>query len=158
METNINREIRNYLNQVKQNIGHLPTARRETLLNDLESHINEALKQRVKSETPSEEDVKAVIAEMDPPDSFKQIGDDSEQKENSFVLGKLALGIALVGVILSWMPYLQGYLAYTGLSLQAVAFIIGICTWRNPYSKIAVVLSFVLFCIWIVINTATVVV
>lgn len=154
MQTNIDQEIRNYLNQVKQNLGHLPSARRDALLSELESHINDALRQRVKSETPTLADIKAIIAEMDSPDSFKQIGNDGARGENpSYALGKLALGLSIVGAILMWIPC---FVAYIGFILQAAAFLIGLLTWRNPYSKVAVVLSFALLFIWIVINTVSV--
>lgn len=152
MQTNIDQEIRNYLNQVKQNLGHLPSARRDALLSELESHINDALRQRVKSETPTLADIKAIIAEMDSPDSFKQIANDGARGENpSYTLGKLALGISLVSAVLMWIPYLGGFIALAGVFLQVGAFIIGVCTWRNPYSKTTVFVSFILLLVWIAI-------
>jgi hypothetical protein len=159
MKNSTDREIRDYLNQVKRNVRHLPSARRDALLSELESHINEALTQRAQSRTPTQDDVRAVIAEMDPPDSFKQTADEAERGERrSSALAKLAFCVSLVGAIAA---ILIAALAASDVShivmlvSQAAAFIAGICGWRDPFGKAAVVMATAFLCIWAAVFAAS---
>ena len=79
MPNNADREIRRYLNSVDRHLGHLPPGDRRAVLNNLESHMAEALRQRLQSQPPSADDVRAVIAEMDPPESFDADAGDAAQ-------------------------------------------------------------------------------
>lgn len=58
-----------YLREVEQHLGHKSVAVRRELVGELRDHITEALRRKA-GEKPSPADLEAVLAEMDPPESF----------------------------------------------------------------------------------------
>lgn len=66
----IAQRMRAYLDEVGSHLADRPTALRADLLRQLESHLCEALRQRG-GDNPTPADLDAVLAEMDPPDSYR---------------------------------------------------------------------------------------
>ena len=63
-------KIENYLNAVDAQLGDKSEAARRELLAQLREHIAEAVRHR--SAAPTAADIEAVLAEMDPPESFRE--------------------------------------------------------------------------------------
>lgn len=63
--------IRRYLDDVSRHLSGVSEKSRQETLQDLESHIHEALARRAPQD-PSLSDLEAILAEMDPPESFGQ--------------------------------------------------------------------------------------
>lgn len=73
----VNEKIGGYLEAVRAHLGDTPEDERDEIVANLESHIRDAVKQRAQGE-PSQEDVAAVLAEMDPPDRYAQMLSENE--------------------------------------------------------------------------------
>jgi hypothetical protein len=70
MQDSVSKEISKYLDSVKAHLGHLPPGERQAVLDNLELQIADVVRQRLGSQPPTADDVRAVISEMDPPESF----------------------------------------------------------------------------------------
>ena len=73
LSSDLQAKIENYLNAVNAQLGDKSEAARRELLTQLREHIAEAVRHR--SATPTAADVEAVLAEMDPPESFAEESD-----------------------------------------------------------------------------------
>jgi len=62
-------EINTYLDQVRAHLGRLPQEEVRDIVENLENHIHELLRQRAHDQ-PTLSDLRAVLAEMDPPESY----------------------------------------------------------------------------------------
>ncbi|MBP7829761.1 MAG: hypothetical protein KA248_07570 [Kiritimatiellae bacterium] len=103
LEPELARCVEEYLNQVENNLRAKPAAVRREVLDSLRRHIHEALAAR--SSTPSETDVEAVLAEMDPPETFAEEGEGAPRAP-----------AAAPGRVLRWPWFLLGcgFLALNG--------------------------------------------
>lgn len=71
MQDSVSKEINEYLRTAGKHLSHLPKAERQAVLDNLELQITDTLKQRLGSQEPTADDVRAVISEMDAPESFE---------------------------------------------------------------------------------------
>ncbi len=97
------KDIDVYLRNVKNRLGHLPKDEGSAILDNLEVQIQEALNTRCKGVIPTQEDVKAVLAEMDSPEAFDNVSSEVPGSGPRPVVGKVALYISIVGIVLSMM-------------------------------------------------------
>jgi hypothetical protein len=95
------KDINEYLRSVRSRLGHLPKDECSAILDNLEAQIQEALSSRCKGVEPTPEDVKAVLAEMDPPEAFDTVSSEVPGAGPRPDIGKAALYISVVGIILS---------------------------------------------------------
>jgi len=70
MTTQGNNSIEDYLRNVKARLGGLPNDERSAIMDNLEAHVHDSLRARCQGADPTPEDVRAVLAEMDPPEAF----------------------------------------------------------------------------------------
>ncbi len=64
--------VHRFLDRVADHLRAIPPDDKRDILKDLESHIYEKLGKRVEDREPTPADVSAVLAEMDPPESYGQ--------------------------------------------------------------------------------------
>ena len=100
------KRIRGYLDAVRAHLGHHAEPERVEILQNLEAHVREALAAR--GEAPSPEDLEAVLAEMDPPETYGQAPAGA------------AACLPLPNARFCWMPVLVGILLVV-LSLPLAA-------------------------------------
>ena len=150
--------------------GGLSRSERQNILDDVEAQVHEMLVDRAPGE-PRFEDARAVLAEMDSPESY---GDEDraaptvapEKKEGQFASGRLALRLSvgsllaallLVGFTALLLTYYRGYMAgdrfwpmFVSVSIsitafllpcQIVAFILGVVAGSRPKGKAARILA-----------------
>jgi hypothetical protein len=99
----VNNIINDYLGNVRRRLRRLPEDERVAIVDSLESHIHEALASRCRNAEPTPDDVKAVLAEMDPPEAFGLDGDgDDRVLRPGPRLGKAAL-IVCVTVVTAFL-------------------------------------------------------
>ncbi len=103
LSTELTQQANAHLDEVRNYLGTLPADERQEILQSIESHIYDALENRSDGEsTPAL--LNAVIAEMDPPDSY---GDLPAPKKRMFNWrnGIAALiGVALIAAGIKWWP------------------------------------------------------
>ncbi len=97
------KDIDVYLRNVKKRLEHLPKDECSAILDNLEVQIQEALNSRCKGVPPTQDDVKAVLAVMDPPEAFDTVSSEVPGSRPRPAVGKVALYISVVGIILSLM-------------------------------------------------------
>ncbi|MBE0634906.1 hypothetical protein IH601_02775 [Candidatus Bipolaricaulota bacterium] len=143
------RLIDRYLGRVGSRLAHLDFTERQEVLDGLRAHIRDELTSRG-SNPPSVDDVRAVLASMDDPQSYR-VDDDidtSIRKGRDRAIGRLgffillgAIGIFVLGLILesltndSWTGVgliVSGMLVVCALGL-------GIAGWRSPYGKATII-------------------
>lgn len=94
---NLSKEVTNqvnaHLDEVRKYLGKLPADERKEILQDIESHIYDAVESRGNGE-PTFELVEAVIAEMDPPDSYGELPDTPKSTPRKWWI--LASGLILI--------------------------------------------------------------
>ena len=74
-------QIKIHLNQIRNHLGRLPADERQEILQAIESHIYDALEARSDG-TPTAALLDAIIAEMDPPDSYGELPSTPRKKSN----------------------------------------------------------------------------
>ncbi|MHB1463425.1 MAG: hypothetical protein ACYC1M_19225 [Armatimonadota bacterium] len=116
------KDIDVYLRNVKNRLGHLPKDECSAILDNLEVQIQEALDSRCKGVIPTQEDVKAVLAEMDSPEAFDNVSSEVPGSGPRPVVGTAALYISVVGIVLSMAIAIvySGSKANQGLSVNMV--------------------------------------
>lgn len=72
LSSELTKQIAGHLNEVRQYLGNLPADERREILQSIESHIYDALETRSDGD-PTPALLDAVIAEMDPPDSYGEL-------------------------------------------------------------------------------------
>ena len=65
-------QVNAHLGEVRKYLGNLPADERQEILQSIESHIYDALETRSNGE-PTPALLEAVIAEMDPPESYGEL-------------------------------------------------------------------------------------
>ena len=102
-EKKIEGRITRYLEMVAANIGGVPADEQEEILRNVESHIYEALNVRA-GENPTIADVEAVLAEMDPPESYAETDKHTAESATDVpVAGAKICKTAVVGAL--WIPF-----------------------------------------------------
>jgi hypothetical protein len=105
MQGSVSKEISEYLNSVKSHLSHLSPGERQAVLDNLELQITDTLKQRLGAESPTLDDVRAVISEMDPPENFGR-NDELRYGSRMRLLRKLMVTAAVmfgVGLLLTFV-------------------------------------------------------
>ena len=69
-------EIKRYLEQVAAHLRGLPQDEKQDILENLERHIHDALSRRAEGR-PTLAELRAVLAEMDPPESYGRTDEDT---------------------------------------------------------------------------------
>ena len=153
-----------YLKDVSANLALMPARERQDLVDQLRSHIHEALQARTAGSDARDGDVEAVLSEMDPPESYatpevcatgESCGAAATQQSSRasgkpltalarLSLGKWALIIAIGGALAAGLLIAVGrgavpvgfpFLLF--LAAQIAAFVLGILSWREPWGKAA---------------------
>ncbi len=119
MDAEANAAIREYLDSVSRHLSALPEAPRAEMLRDIMSHIYDALADRTQGREATLEDVRFVLAEMDPPESYAQACPDTERCEpiradrlnrGGRVPRVLMFGLSALGVIVAIL-FVRGLLS-----------------------------------------------
>ena len=152
-DTTISQAVGRFLKRVGEHLANKGQEEKREILADLESHIYEALHSCSQGRQPTLEDLQAVLAEMDPPESYGQATERITDHKalgpaNKTTLGIVALCISLGSLVAAgflflaighmlgyWIPYL---LFYAG---QSSGLILGVLAWINPFGKAAVITS-----------------
>jgi len=79
LSNELTQKVDAHLDEVRKYLGNLPAGERKEILQSLESHIYDALQNRSDGE-PSPALLDAVIAEMDPPDSYGEVSAIPQKK------------------------------------------------------------------------------
>ncbi len=143
----VNRRIRRYLRQVRRHLKDRPASERDEVLRSVEEHIREALAKSVQGE-PTLEDLEAVLASMDSPQSYAAAkGDSASPRDDREVLGWWALSVMIAGAaafLLAWVlgSFIRGSIGQVMLLVGGVlgvtAVILGAIAWRTTKGKIAI--------------------
>ena len=146
MQDEARNAVDRYLKSVRENLHGVPAGQREQMVQDLESHIYEAVRARVGEREPVVEDVTAVLAEMDPPESYGGAGFDAGPS-----LGETAIRIVIYSVVAAVLLYLLGSTRLVSMPLwvpmfvfwggQIAALVLGILSWSHPLGKAAAISS-----------------
>lgn len=146
----VQKKIDEYLDRVAAHLANRPPQEARSILNDLESQIQEALADRAAGREPAPEDVSAVLAEMDAPESFDAPA-EAPSPLKRLGLGGLALAISLAGVLIltiqvavfgPWYRHSPGPELALLLPItlcQVIAIILGVMSWREKLGKVAVI-------------------
>jgi len=99
LSSELTKQVKAHLDEVRKYLGTLPADERQEILQSIESHIYDALETRSDGE-PTQELLSAVLAEMDPPESY---GERAPIK-------KFGSGVKLLLVVLTlllgvWIAY-----------------------------------------------------
>lgn len=161
LSTNIEKGISRYLSEVKAQIGNRPKEEQTELIRALEEHIIESLT-RSNAGDPDISDLKSVLAEMDPPESYgteTDSGNDESkfQKLLEMSVGKWALTAFLAAICVFVVFYLIAILASSdslirlgtifGGVLAITAFVLGLFGWKETSGKVATVGSVIIILI-----------
>lgn len=92
------REIKKYLAKVAEHLQNTSLGEKDEILQNIETHIYDALKQRF-PENPTIEDLNAVISEMDAPQFYSQVGKLDKDAKIPAKFCKLPV----IGVL--WAPF-----------------------------------------------------
>ncbi len=150
------RSIERYLRGIRNRLRNLEPAERDEILAGLRGHIQEELARRGTTH-PTREDVAAVLAHMETPESFGQEARAAMRyTSRDRTLGPLALiallsgvGVFLLGLLLGNLVaefWLTAAILLT-LVLCASALVLGIMSWRHPYGKGAAVTAILILII-----------
>jgi hypothetical protein len=115
MKTDALEAIQHYLSSVSRYLPSLPDARRQEMLSELESYIHDAVRDRTQGREANLQDVSAVLAEMDSPESYAQAPQaapiavtgpgyrtfGSRGIPGPLVFGLVALGLMVVGKLVA---------------------------------------------------------
>lgn len=104
--TSIEARISHYLAEVESHLSSLSEGERADILNSLQAHIDNELQNRSRGQ-PTQEDVEAVLMDMDPPESYAEsvsflAEDDSPVKRVSrlSIIGAIILPFGFLLVLL----------------------------------------------------------
>ena len=161
LNTNIEKGIGRYLSEVKAQIGNRPKEEQSDLIHALEEHIIESLT-RSNAGEPDISDLKSVLAEMDPPESYGAEADSTNNKSKfqrllEMSVGKWALTAFLAGLCVFVVFYLIAILTSSDLLirlgtlfggvLSITAFVLGLFGWKETSGKVAAVGSVIIILI-----------
>jgi len=159
----VRRRVDEHLDSIEEVLRGTGMARseRQNILDDVETQIVEMLAARAHG-SPTVQDVKAVIAELDPPESYAPEGQGEQQEEQASIspffgptkkwtVDKTALGFSIGGVVVPILfavigrvvlgPPAPSLTLCFPLALEATGLILGIATWHKPLGKAATILS-----------------
>lgn len=154
VDATISQIIGKFLDRVGEHLSYKESQEREDILSDLESHIYESLQSRAQDRPATLEDIQAVLAEMDQPESYGQVGEGPKTvPANKRKMGIVALCICLgslvllgpsffVRVTLHVTPIWSFYFPF--LAGEITALVLGIIYRSDPYGKAAAIISAVL--------------
>ena len=127
-EKKIEGRITRYLEMVAANIGGVPADEQEEILRNVESHIYEALSERA-GENPTIADVEAVLAEMDPPETYAETLTPEHEKQKPSIqlvilallcsciqivgLGMVVYGVPVVGAIVGFASVVSFFIVWS---------------------------------------------
>ena len=155
------REIRRYLRAVRRHLG--PGSETAATLRSMEEHIYSALQARF-PESPTENDVRQVIDELEPPESFAQDAEGyqsmSAAAEAGYRYGKAALIVLLAAIVIPLAliiidvatGFFSGLAAVPTLTLGliimvpllTIALVLGIAGFRSSAGKAVVIIVAIL--------------
>ena len=121
----IQEAIASYLAAVSRHLGDEPADERAEILRDLETHIHDALRRR-SGQSPTLADLQAVLAEMDPPESY---GPGRPTPPPSIPPPASARADG---------PKPRTTLGPWALTMLILALVLGILSWRSPAGKVVV--------------------
>lgn len=98
LSNELTKQVKGHLDEVRKHLGALPADERQEILQTIESHIHDALGTRSDGE-PTPALLDAVIAEMDPPESYGEPRLTPEKKKKRIPLF-LIMGLALPAIIM----------------------------------------------------------
>jgi len=153
----VRRRVDEHLDSIEEVLRGTGMARseRQNILDDVETQIVEMLAARAHG-SPTVQDVKAVIAELDPPESYAPEGQGEQQEEQASIspffgptkkwtIDKTALAFSIGGLVVALLFAVVERGPATGVfflvPLEAIGLILGIATWHKPLGKAATILS-----------------
>ena len=148
----VRRCIDEHLDSIEEVLRGTGMARseRQNILDDVETQIVEMLAARTHGR-PTVEDAKAVIAELDPPESYASEGQGEQRKEpersaplalpKKWTLDKIALAFSIGGVVLLAIPLRLVPPLVTFFAFELTGLVLGGITLRRPCGKAAAILS-----------------
>ena len=104
------RQVDEHLDSIEEVLrdAGMPRSERQNILDDVETQIVEMLSARTQG-NPTVEDVKAVIAELDPPESYAPDGEGSQRKQSETVVAaprlkkwtmeRIAFSLSIAGIV-----------------------------------------------------------
>jgi hypothetical protein len=156
LDEDARRQIDEHLDSIEEVLRGAAMSRseRQNILDDVETQIVEMLAARTHGR-PTVEDVKAVIAELDPPESYASEGQGEQKKEpersaplalpKKWTLDRIALAFSIAGaVMLSLQVEIRSSNSLFSISpfaFEAAGLILGIVTLPKPLARAAVILS-----------------
>ncbi len=157
----IRQAVDEFLERVNSHLADQTPQQEREILADLEAHIHEALASRAQDRQPTLDDVQAVLAEMDPPESY---GQSSQAKQASLspkrIIGIIALCTCLGSLALAGLlGLLMGHVLATSipyflfLAGQIAALVLGIIARTDPFGKAAIITSCVLIALSILFTS-----
>ena len=149
------KSIREYLDQVRRHSGNRGPAEQQELVRALEEHIHEIINAKPGSQEPV--DVKAILLEMDPPESFGTPTDQEDSERSGefrrMSLGKLSLVVLIAAVTTPFLLMAIGQLVRgtigsiatvgipLGIVLLVVALSLGIAARKERAGKATIIAS-----------------
>ncbi len=106
LSNELTKQVTDHLDEVRKYLGNLPADERQEILQSIESHIYDALQSRSDGE-PTPALLDAVIAEMDPPESYGELPTPPQKKKSRRKLIATLCGLALVTLAITgtkWWP------------------------------------------------------
>ncbi len=95
LSTELTQQVTAHLNEVRKYLENLPADERKEILQSIESHIYDALQSRSDGE-PTPALLEAVIAEMDPPESYGELPTPPQKKKSRRKLIATLCGLTLL--------------------------------------------------------------
>lgn len=113
LSSDLTQQVNAHIADVRKYLGTLPSDERQEILQSIESHIYDALQSRSDG-GPTPALLDAVIAEMDPPDSYGELNQAQSRKTKRWSI-PLILGLTLLALIATaiW-PHSENTLNPTG--------------------------------------------
>ncbi len=98
LSTELTKQVTAHLDEVRKYLWALPADERQEILQSIESHIYDALETRSDGE-PTPALLDAVIAEMDPPESYGELPTVTPNKPKLGRLSPIVFGAALIAIL-----------------------------------------------------------
>jgi hypothetical protein len=106
LSNELTKQVNAHLSEVRKYLGELPADERQEILQSVESHIYDALERRSDGQ-PTSELLAAVIAEMDPPESYGELSALKKKKFCWYIAIIVLTSIALMAIGIIWWPQQQ---------------------------------------------------
>ena len=102
LSNELTQQINTHLDEVRKYLGTLPPDERQEILQSIESHIYDALETRSDGE-PTPALLDAVIAEMDPPESYGEL--PSAKRPKSVMKPLVSVAVVLMTTLGIWVAF-----------------------------------------------------